>query len=61
MKAYATSLVVGLIVGGFYSLIKVHSPAPPLIALVGLLGMVIGEQATPMALNAVFNHFISRR
>jgi len=52
VKPYAISLVVGLIVGAFYATIKVRSPAPPLIALVGLLGMVLGEQLVPMAVHA---------
>ena len=60
MKAYAISLVVGLVVGAFYSMINVRSPAPPLVALVGLLGIVIGEQVTPIALGA-FHHLFSRR
>jgi XapX domain-containing protein len=34
-------------VGLLYSLVRVHSPAPPLIALAGLLGIVIGEGAVP--------------
>jgi XapX domain-containing protein len=32
-------------VGLIYGLIRVKSPAPPVIALLGLLGMVLGEQA----------------
>ena len=43
MKAYFVSLVVGLVVGLFYSVVNVKSPAPPTIALVGLLGMLGGE------------------
>ena len=42
---YIVSLGVGLGVGVIYALIDVRSPAPPLVALVGLLGMVLGEQA----------------
>ncbi len=45
MNGYLVSLVMGLAVGVAYGLIQVRSPAPPLIALVGLLGMVLGEQA----------------
>jgi XapX domain-containing protein len=45
MTGYIVSLLMGLIVGAVYGLVQVRSPAPPLIALVGLLGMVIGEQA----------------
>ena len=44
MKALFISFVVGLGVGILYGLIRVKSPAPPIIALLGLLGMVLGEQ-----------------
>jgi XapX domain-containing protein len=44
MKAMLISLAVGLFVGLLYGLIRVKSPAPPIIALLGLLGMVMGEQ-----------------
>jgi XapX domain-containing protein len=53
LQPYAVSLGLGLLVGIFYGLIKVRSPAPPMIALLGLLGMVIGEQLIPAALHAV--------
>jgi XapX domain-containing protein len=36
---------VGLLVGVVYGVIRVKSPAPPIVALFGLLGMVLGEQA----------------
>ena len=49
MKLYLLSLGAGILVGIIYSLINVRSPAPPLIALLGLLGMLIGEQAIPSA------------
>lgn len=45
MKPYLISLAVGLGVGLVYSALGVRSPAPPIVALVGLLGMLIGEQA----------------
>ena len=44
MKASFVSFLVGLGVGVIYGLIRVKSPAPPIIALLGLLGMVCGEQ-----------------
>jgi XapX domain-containing protein len=44
MKGLFFSFVVGLGVGVIYALVRVKSPAPPIIALLGLLGMVIGEQ-----------------
>jgi XapX domain-containing protein len=46
---YLVSLGAGLAVGVLYGLIQVRSPAPPLIALIGLLGMVLGEQTVGMA------------
>jgi XapX domain-containing protein len=44
MKGLFVSFVVGLGVGVLYGLLRVKSPAPPIIALLGLLGMVLGEQ-----------------
>jgi XapX domain-containing protein len=44
MKAMLISFAVGLLVGVAYALLRVKSPAPPLVALAGLLGMVWGEQ-----------------
>ncbi|OVZ58298.1 XapX domain-containing protein [Pigmentiphaga sp. NML080357] len=48
MKLYALSLGAGLLVGIIYSLLNVRSPAPPLVALVGLLGILVGEQVVPV-------------
>ena len=44
MKVLFISFAVGAFVGVFYGVIRVKSPAPPIIALLGLLGMVLGEQ-----------------
>lgn len=48
MRSYAISLIVGLLAGVVYALIDVNSPAPPVIALVGLFGMLVGEQLIPL-------------
>ena len=48
MKPYVLSLAVGLLVGVIYALFNVRSPAPPVIALVGLLGILAGEQIPPL-------------
>jgi XapX domain-containing protein len=48
MKPYLVSLAVGLLVGVIYALFNVRSPAPPVIALVGLLGILLGEQLPPL-------------
>ncbi|RFB81584.1 XapX domain-containing protein [Methylovirgula sp. 4M-Z18] len=48
MKMYLFSLGAGLLVGVIYSLLNVRSPAPPLVALIGLLGILVGEQIIPV-------------
>lgn len=42
---YLLALGVGIAVGVIYGLVSVRSPAPPIIALLGLLGMLAGEAA----------------
>lgn len=49
MKIYLMSLGAGLLVGIIYALIEVRSPAPPMIALLGLLGILVGEQIPLLA------------
>ena len=44
MNSYLVSLAAGVLVGLIYGVIHVRSPAPPVIALAGLLGILIGEQ-----------------
>ena len=41
---YLLSLLVGLAFGIGYALLGIKSPAPPIVALFGLLGIVTGEQ-----------------
>jgi XapX domain-containing protein len=59
MKIYVVSLSVGLLVGVIYGVLNVRSPAPPLIALVGLLGILIGEQFVPLAKRLVSSEPVS--
>lgn len=42
-QPYVISLVVGLGVGAIYGGLNVKAPAPPIIALLGLLGILVGE------------------
>jgi XapX domain-containing protein len=44
MKALFVSFAVAFGVGVIYGPVRVKSPAPPIVALRGLLGMVFGEQ-----------------
>lgn len=46
--SYFISLVIGLGVGLIYGALEFRSPAPPAIALVGLMGMLLGEKIWPM-------------
>ena len=48
MNAYIVSVALGLLVGAIYGLFNVRSPAPPVVALLGLLGMLLGEQIPPL-------------
>jgi XapX domain-containing protein len=48
MKVYLLSFGAGLLVGVVYSLLDVRSPAPPVVALIGLLGILLGEQILPV-------------
>ncbi len=43
VSPYLLSLGVGVGVGVIYGLVSIRSPAPPIIALLGLLGMLAGE------------------
>jgi XapX domain-containing protein len=59
MKVYVLSLGAGLLVGVIYSLLDVRSPAPPLVALVGLLGILMGEQVIPVTKQMMAGHGLS--
>ncbi|KQQ40158.1 hypothetical protein ASF61_05065 [Duganella sp. Leaf126] len=48
MRMYIISIATGLLVGVIYALLNVRSPAPPVIALLGLAGILIGEQIPPL-------------
>jgi XapX domain-containing protein len=48
MKLYLVSLALGVLVGAFYGALNVRSPAPPLVALIGLFGILMGEQFPPL-------------
>jgi len=49
MMPAALSLIAGLIVGVGYGMCGIRSPAPPAIALLGLLGMLAGEHGVLLA------------
>ena len=49
MKPILVSLAIGVLVGLIYGALNVRSPAPPIVALLGLFGMLLGEQAVAFA------------
>lgn len=49
MFSATLSLLAGLVVGIGYGLCGIRSPAPPAIALLGLLGMLAGEHGVLLA------------
>jgi XapX domain-containing protein len=51
MLSAALSIIAGLVVGVGYGLCGIRSPAPPVIALLGLLGMLAGERGVLLALH----------
>ncbi len=56
VKPYVFSLLAGILAGVIYGAIGVNSPAPPIIALTGLLGMLAGEQILPVARRMLAGH-----
>jgi XapX domain-containing protein len=59
MKSYIVALAVGVLVGTIYGVLDVRSPAPPVVALVGLLGILLGEQVVPVAKRLLNNQPIT--
>jgi XapX domain-containing protein len=45
VRRAALSFAAGLVMGAVYGALGTPSPAPPLIGLTGLLGIVLGERA----------------
>ncbi|MHC3469444.1 XapX domain-containing protein [Streptomyces sp. 7R007] len=45
LRPAALSFAAGLLMGAVYWALDIRSPAPPLLGLTGLLGIVLGERA----------------
>jgi XapX domain-containing protein len=50
LLAFATGLAVGVV----FSLVKLPSPAPPFLGLIGLIGMFTGQRLWPFLASQVF-------
>lgn len=54
--AMALAFVTGTAIGIVFSLVKLPSPAPPFLGLIGLIGMFVGQRLWP-----ALQHLISVR
>ncbi|MGU7785064.1 DUF1427 family protein [Burkholderia sp. PU8-34] len=59
MKMYLLSVATGVLVGVIYGLFGVRSPAPPVVALIGLLGILLGEQSVPIARRVISGELVT--
>lgn len=59
MRMYVVALACGVLAGVIYGLLNVRSPAPPVVALIGLLGMLVGEQVVPLAKRLIEQQSVS--
>jgi XapX domain-containing protein len=56
MKTALVSFVCGILVGCFYGVLKVQAPAPPFIPLIGLAGILMGQQIVPILRTLLIDH-----
>ncbi len=59
MKIHLLSLGVVILICAIYSFLNVRSPALSLFALVGLLGILIDEQTTPLVRQVVAGNSVN--
>jgi XapX domain-containing protein len=52
LLAFATGVGVGVV----FSLVKLPSPAPPLLGLIGLAGMFVGQRLWPFFQSRTLHH-----
>lgn len=50
--AFGTGLAVGIV----FSLVRLPSPAPPFLGLIGLTGMFVGQRLWPLLASRLFPH-----
>jgi XapX domain-containing protein len=52
LLAFCTGLAVGVV----FNLVKLPSPAPPFLGLIGLIGMFAGQRLLPFLGTRFFHH-----
>ncbi len=48
LGTFTLALFTGVAVGIVFSLVRLPSPAPPFLGLVGLIGMFLGQRLLPL-------------
>jgi XapX domain-containing protein len=48
LGAMGLAFATGIVVGVAFSLVKLPSPAPPFLGLIGLIGMFVGQRLWPL-------------
>ncbi|MGA8386142.1 MAG: DUF1427 family protein [Candidatus Cybelea sp.] len=56
VRALLLAFGTGLAVGVVFSLVRLPSPAPPFLGLIGLVGMFIGQRLWPLLASRFFHH-----
>jgi XapX domain-containing protein len=53
MERITLAFFTGLAIGIVFSLVKLPSPAPPMLGLIGLIGMFFGQRLWPVLVHLV--------
>jgi len=56
LSAMVLAFGTGLAVGVVFSLVKLPSPTPPFLGLIGLTGMFVGQRLWPLLASRLFHH-----
>lgn len=53
MERITLAFFTGLAIGVVFGLVKLPSPAPPMLGLIGLIGMFLGQRLWPLLVHLV--------
>jgi XapX domain-containing protein len=56
VRALLLAFGTGLAVGVVFSLVRLPSPAPPFLGLIGLVGMFMGQRLWPLLASRFLHH-----
>ncbi|MGK5507708.1 XapX domain-containing protein [Brevibacillus formosus] len=55
MWSILLALVTGIVIGVVFQSLRIPSPAPPMLGLIGLIGMFLGQRLIPW-IKLLLNH-----